>query len=570
MKQQTERSQVLQERMRTKLNFLYGAERVESVLERLNALIDRIDLKSLSTTGSGPILIAYGDHVQKAGEHPFATLLNFISGAYGSPINLSQLISTVHLLPFYPYSSDDGFSVIDYRKVDPALGTWDDVAGFRGQFHLMFDLVLNHISSHSEWFQAFLRDEAPYRDYILTADPALDLSLVTRPRTHPLLTPYETRAGIRHVWTTFSEDQVDLNFANPDVLLEILDTLLFYVQQGAEYIRLDAIAYLWKIPGTNCIHLLQTHTVVQLMRDVLDVVAPYVKLITETNVPHDENISYFGNGYNEAQLIYNFALPPLVLDALYTGNASILSTWASTLQVPSSQTMYFNFTASHDGIGVRPATGLLSTERIETMLQTVQERGGYISYKRNPDGTQSAYEMNITYFDALAVPDENLSASIDRFMVSQAIMLSLAGIPGIYFNSLIGAANWQEGATQTGRSRTINRQKFDFDILASELADRQSRARQVFDRYAKLLSIWQREAALRPEASQRILTLHESVFAVQRTGADQSIFALHNVSNQEVEVILPVSNGYDLISEIVCNRIIKLQPYQVAWVSSNQ
>src|SRR5690606_35016656 len=108
-----------------------------------------------------------------------------------------------------------------------------------------------------------------------------------------------------------SADQVDLNFKNPAVLLATTRALLFYVEHGAKFIRLDAIAYLWKEIGTPCIHLPQTHQVIQLMRAVLDEVAPDVRLITETNVPHPDNISYFGAGTNEAQLVYNFALPPL-------------------------------------------------------------------------------------------------------------------------------------------------------------------------------------------------------------------------------------------------------------------
>ena len=161
------------------------------------------------------------------------------------------MVDDIHLLPFYPYSSDDGFSVIDYKQVNPALGTWDDVARVGQNFHLMFDGVINHISAQSAWFKAFLQDDPKYRDYFIVVEGEPDLSQVVRPRTLPLLTEFTTPSGAKKVWTTFSADQIDLNYANPEVLLDIIDVLLFYVAHGAELIRLDAIAYLWKEIGTT-------------------------------------------------------------------------------------------------------------------------------------------------------------------------------------------------------------------------------------------------------------------------------------------------------------------------------
>ena len=355
------------------------------------------------------ILITYGDQVRESGVAPLRSLSKFLTSLQ------DDLISSIHILPFYPYSSDDGFSVINYRQVDPDLGDWKDIARLGNRYRLMFDAVINHISRESEWFQAYLRGNESYAGYFISIEPGTDLSSVTRPRTVPLLTPVETARGQKHVWTTFSPDQIDLNYANPDVLLEILDLLLFYIGHGAEFIRLDAIAYLWKEIGTSCIHLPQTHHVVKLFRAVLDATAPEVMLITETNVPHDENISYFGdplpNGEktDEAQLVYNFTLPPLTLHTFHTGNAETLTRWASTLELPSSGTTFFNFLASHDGIGVTPVRGWLSDDDLKSMLERVQALGGYVSYKNNPDGTQSPYEMNINYLDALGDPEKPLT-----------------------------------------------------------------------------------------------------------------------------------------------------------------
>ena len=356
-------------------------------------------------------------------------------------------------------------------------------------FHLMFDGVINHISAQSEWFKAFLHDDPKYRDYFIVVDGKPDLSQVVRPRALPLLTEFTTPSGVKKVWTTFSADQIDLNYANPDVLLDIIDVLLFYVAQGAELIRLDAIAYLWKEIGTSCLHLPQTHRVIQLLRAILDEVAPHVALITETNVPHQDNISYFGDGHNEAQLVYNFALPPLTLHTFHTGDASALTQWAASLERPDrwgaatsdlqpssappvrSAPTFFNFLASHDGIGLNPARGILRDDEIAALVDRVVAHGGRVSYKSNPDGSTTPYELNINYFDALSDPNssEPLSLQIDRFVAAHAIMLSLSGVPGLYFHSLFGSRGWPEGVTLTGQNRTVNRQKFDRAEVEREL-----------------------------------------------------------------------------------------------------
>ncbi|MCI0399472.1 MAG: sugar phosphorylase, partial [Chloroflexi bacterium] len=345
-----------QARIRDHLSYLYDAETAGHLWPRLQALLDGFRRRNphrpaSQTAPAGRfderdvILITYGDMVYEAGQPPLRSLAEFLE------TTLPGVVTGVHLLPFFPYSSDDGFSVIDYKAVNPALGSWDDVARIGGNFRLMFDAVVNHVSVQSDWFGRFLAGDPRYQEYFVVPPGDANLSQVFRPRALPLLTPFQTAAGEKLVWTTFSADQVDLNFKNPDVLLEILDVLLFYVEQGAEFIRLDAIAFLWKESGTACLHRPQTHRLVQLFRAVLDEVAPTASLITETNVPHQDNIAYFGDGANEAQMVYNFSLPPLVLHAFHSGQATTLATWARGLDLPSAQASFFNFLASHDGIG---------------------------------------------------------------------------------------------------------------------------------------------------------------------------------------------------------------------------
>ncbi|MBI5962070.1 MAG: sugar phosphorylase [Chloroflexi bacterium] len=570
------------------LTFLYGKEKAPQLYERAQQLVDgyraSITTRDDELTERDSILITYGDQVQAPNEKPLQTLNKFCKQY------LTGVVSGIHILPFYPWTSDDGFSVVDYRKVDSSLGDWDDVSSMQDSFRLMFDGVINHISAQSDWFQGFLKDDPHYRDTFIVIEGSPDLSQVVRPRTLPLLTSFKTPSGEKRVWTTFSADQIDLNFKNPEVLLEIFDVLLMYVEHGATYIRLDAIAYLWKEIGTACIHLPQTHHVIQFLRAALDEVAPHVHLITETNVPHADNLSYFGDGANEAQLVYNFALPPLTLHTFHTGDARVLSNWAKTLTLPSNKTAFFNFLASHDGIGINPARGILSNEEIDSLVNKTLAHGGLVSYKHNADGSQSPYEMNINYFDALSNPflllleppsspaglkvgaeGESLDLQVNRFIAAQAIMLSLLGVPGIYFHSLFGSRGWIEGVQQTGRNRTTNREKCDFEKLQNELADEDSLRSKVFTRYCQLLKVRSNSPAFHPHGKQKILDVHPSVFAVERISPDKKIHVvcLHNVSAQEVTFTTDYESATELFvdQEIQVSKVT-LEPYQVLWMKT--
>jgi sucrose phosphorylase len=553
---------------------IYDEESADAILSRLEALIQsNKDLIHQPVKQQGfvdqrdAVLITYGDMVQAERERPLQTLAQFLHK------HLNGIVRGVHILPFYPYSSDDGFSVIDYWAVDSQLGTWQDIAAVGQGFRLMFDAVINHISAQSEWFQGFLRGEEAFQDYFTIVDPNTDLSQVFRPRALPLLTKAETAIGPKYVWTTFSDDQIDLNFANPEVALKIIELLLFYVSQGAELIRLDAIGFMWKEIGTTCIHLPQTHKLIQLMRSVLNRVAPGVVLITETNVPHKDNISYFGNGRNEAQMVYNFTLPPLTLHSFHTGNAEPLSRWAASLTLPSDQVTFFNFLASHDGIGLTPVRGILDDTAVTRMADRVKQLGGHVSYKNNPDGSQSAYELNINYLDALGDPeqDEPLDLIARRFLAAQAIMLALRGVPGIYFHSLFGSRGWPEGAKQTGRARTINREKLQRERLERELADETSLRHRVFTGYANLLRQRASHPAFHPNGDQEILTLHPALFALRRVAVDGTavLLCLHNVANETVKVTLPSGDFTDLLTGQKYAGETMIRPYQVLWLQSD-
>jgi glucosylglycerate phosphorylase len=559
--------------MQTILNRIYGQPLGDAVFARLSTLLAAFAPEPPSPERdlfdqTDAILISYGDTLSRKGERPLKTLHRFACDHF------KGIFSGIHILPFFPFSSDDGFSIMDFQAVRSDLGSWTDIRAIGGDFKLMVDLVANHVSSRSQWFRSYLADEKGFEHLAIEVDPAADLSRVTRPRDLPLLTAFDKRSGRRvHVWTTFSADQIDLNYSSLDVLENMLRTLLFYVSQGARIIRLDAIAYLWKELGTACIHLPQTHDMVRLFRRVLDRVAPGVVLITETNVPHEENISYFGDGSDEAQMVYNFTLPPLLLYALITGDARDLSAWARTLTLPSPRTTFFNFTASHDGIGVRPLEGILSASRIAWLADRVRQNGGKVSARRNPDGSSGPYELNITYLDALKNPTlADDPFHVPRFLASQAVALALAGVPGIYIHSLLGSRNWTEGVRLTGRARTINRATLSVDTLSAALAERQNIRARIFFPYLRMIRIRRRQPAFHPAAGMQVLHLHDSIFAVKRSCPRQTLFALTNLSAESLTVRLTGkasrSRMRDLLSEDRLETAsIPLAAYQTRWLS---
>lgn len=522
-------------------------------------------------------MITYGDTLLPPADSditPLHVLKEFLR------TRLDEMISCVHILPFFPYSSDDGFAVIDYRKVNPSLGSWDDIVDITDKFEMMADLVINHISSESDWFQQFLAGEKPGCDYFIALDPDTDCQQVIRPRSSPLLTPVETKDGTKHVWTTFSADQVDVNFANPDVLLEFLDIVLGYCQKGIRFIRLDAVGFLWKRLNTPCIHLPETHFVIQLFREILAITYPRTVIITETNVPNLENLSYFGRG-NEAHMIYNFSLPPLLLNALIRGEAKHLKTWMKSMPPAQEGCAYFNFTASHDGIGLRPAEGLVEGDEFGQLVDTMAKFGAKISYRTQSDGSQRPYELNIALFDALkgTIYGEDKWQK-QRFVCSQAIMMALEGVPAFYIHSLLATPNDNEKVAATGHNRSINRHQWDYAELSEKLDDPESDQHWVFNEIRRLIQIRRQQQAFHPNATQYTLDFQSpAVFGLWRQSRNrrQSIFCIYNLSDRPKSIsvsnlnLICTDEWNDLLGNVVIDENttkIKLAPYQIAWITN--
>lgn len=550
------------EKIRERLEYLYP-DRHEAVYRKVMDLIDhwkgRITTRYPWVDREDVVLITYGDAIRRDGEMPLKTLKAFLDR------ELKDAVSTVHLLPMFPYTSDDGFSVSDFREINPEFGSWEDIERLGENYDLMFDAVINHASVSSRYFQEFLKGTEGYRDFFIIADPDRDYSMVTRPRVLPLLTVFETWEGPKHIWTTFSDDQADFNYKDPNVLLEILDILLLYASKGARFIRFDAIGFAWKEDSTTCMHLPQTHELVKLMREVLQACAPGCTIITETNVPHQDNISYFGNGYDEAGLVYQFPLPPLTLHSYVSGSARALASWASSLEATTEATTYFNFLASHDGIGMRPAEGLLSPEQVDVMVDTVLKRGGQVGFRSMADGTQVPYELNISYVDAVAGDEVDPDRLVQKFMSSQCVLASIMGMPAIYYHSILGSRNDQEGYEASGIKRRINREKLDFALLEQELLDRDSLRRKVLDRYKEMLALRKRQEAFAPNSSQEVLFLDERVFSLLRGEEGARVLVLINVSGERV-VLETAYRGRELFGDTMWNGRMEIEPYGYHWI----
>lgn len=553
------------------LSAIYDDPLDESVIDAFISRVKKAKDTNLKTRKQGwderdVVLITYADQFHQQNEKTLKTLNDFYHRW------LANSFSHVHLLPFYPWSSDDGFSVIDYHQVDAVCGDWQDVAQLNKSTSLMFDFVCNHISAKSHWFTEYLAGNPEYQNFFISVEPRTDLSTVTRPRALPLLSPFTLADGSQqHIWTTFSDDQIDLNFANPLVLLAMVDVLLRYLQEGADYIRLDAVGYMWKTIGTSCIHLEKTHQLVKLFRAVVDTVAPGTVLITETNVPHKDNISYLGNGHDEAQMVYQFPLPPLVLHAIHTGSAQVLSQWANSLSdATNGNTTWFNFLASHDGIGLNPLRGILPEEDILQLVNQLQDEGARVNWKNNPDGTRSPYEINVTYMDALNRRDSSDEERLARFILAHAILLAFPGVPAIYVQSILGSRNDEAGVERLGYNRAINRQKYERHEIESQLLDENSLRQQVYKKLSHLINVRKNHPAFHPDSSFITQCINGSLLEIKRTSKEGNhVTALFNLSHHRQQITLPGNNVQDLISGIKINgkQSYEIQPYQVLWLS---
>ena len=565
-------------RLRAHIENVYEKDVVARVVEEVLSEFSETQLTKYENTieawsQEDIYLITYGNSILSGVDKPLNVLYQFLEKY------LKGVISVVHILPFFPYSSDDGFAVIDYKQVNSELGDWQDIERISNQFDLMADLVINHISSESKWFQQFLKNKKPGCDYFITVDKYDDLDKVVRPRSSNLLKSVETSNGKEDVWCTFSHDQIDLDFSNPNVFLEFVNILKTYVQNGVRIIRLDAIAFLWKKIGTNCINLPETHEIVKVLRLIAERYFPGVLFVTETNIPNLENLKYFGNS-NEAHIIYNFSLPPLLLHAMWSGTSEHLVRWSMSLPPAPANCTYLNFTASHDGIGLRPIEGMLSEEMTDSLVEGMCAFGGQVTTRSINNARKRPYELNITWMDAMKGTESGEdNFQLERFLCSQTIMLGLEGIPAFYIHSLLAGENDYEKYAATNHKRAINRRQWELEKINDLLSDYTSKTCKVFHDLKRLITIRSKQDAFHPEATQFTLHLGSSLYGFwrQSINRDQSIFAIHNITDKEQSLPLASINlictdtWVDLIAWDVVDLssdTIVLKPYQSVWITN--
>ena len=506
-------------------------------------------------------LIAYPDHISGSGESSLSALGDFVS------TRLRPRIDGVHILPCFPWSSDDGFSVMDYTEIDGRYGTWSDIEQIGSAGDLMLDAVVNHASVQGEWFHAWQSGDVGFADFFRVEDPDADLAGVVRARQHPLLTRFATSEGDRWVWTTFSEDQADLDYRNPELLLAITNVLLNYARHGASAIRLDAVGFLWKEAGTASIHLDETHKIVQLMRAVLDVTYPDVLLVSETNVPHRENISYLGDGTGrEADMVYQFPLPPLTLHAFGTGDATALKKWLATINGIPSTTTYFNFLASHDGVGLRPLEGLVDRAEVDAIVEACVDNGGLVSSRADSIGIPVPYELNGTWFDLIRGPHTGAIA-MQRHIASHALMFSLRGEPAIYLQALLAEPNAVDLADETSDPRSINRRRFSINDVNEALDDSDTQSAKSLTALLEMLA-WRKESdAFHPIAQQRVLDTPPSVVGIERVAPSGTTARVYiNVADTPVTVHDDLGGDIRGFGVTSSGSGIQLGPYGTAWI----
>ncbi len=565
IREHPDRSARFERRIASQLALLYRPDEVGGLTRELLGLALSRSARPAAAR-SDCMLIVYADTVFAENEAPLVTLGQFLDK------HVDGVFGRLHILPFFPSSSDDGFAVIDYRRVDHRLGGWDDVRRLSGRFDVMFDLVINHCSRESLWFADFIGGREPGQRYFITLPEESDTSTVVRPRTTPLVSAVHTYGGIRHVWNTFSDDQIDLNFTNPAVLREFVDILFFYVARGARLIRLDAIAFLWKRLGTSCMSLPETHAVVKILRLLLDYARTGVRLITETNVPHEENVSYFGDG-DEAHMIYQFSLSPLLLYSYVFGDAGYLTAWAARLAPPPDGCTYVNVFASHDGIGLRPLEGLIPEGEVARLVKRMHERGGFVTLRqasrRESGKALQPYEINIAPFSAFGGRPEDLPA----YLAAHALLLSFQGAPAVYIHSLLATPNDLDLVEETGRTRSINRGRWRLRDLEERLADPASAQARALDYFKRIITLRNAQEAFSPQAAQKVLESPEGAFVMRREGARQRILVVASVVGHTQRLSRAglgiVPGTYDDLLGGASVRIagsLDLSPYQVLWL----
>ena len=572
------------EELRLSLREIYpehSEEEINSVWSQLLQILDPYhvnrDTSELENESiwdsSSVVLITYPDAIYRKDESTLKTLAEFVKNRLGG------LSSVIHVLPFLPSTSDGGFSVSNHEKIEENFGDWNDLKNLAITHKVMADLVLNHVSSSHPWVHQFLKTEEPGSSYIVAPSQIDIWEEVIRPRNSSLFTNVKTDKGFKNVWTTFGPDQIDVDWRNPYIFLEFLKLLVRYINNGSEWIRLDAIAFIWKEPHTTCLHLDPVHLIVKLLNKCLKIIKPSAVLITETNVPEEENLSYLTDG-DEANLAYNFTLPPLLLEAIYTGKTDLLNNWLSNWNELPSCTSLLNFTSSHDGIGLRALEGIMENNRVHNLLVESEKRGGLVSHRRMSNGKDQPYELNISWWSAMSHIGSDITLlQFERFLLSQVFTLSLKGVPAFYLPSILASPNDLDTFRKTGQRRDLNREKFEANKLIDLLKNFDSPASKNISYLSHIVKVRSRLRAFHPEACMKCISTDiDNCIIFQRGSGEDRVYVICNMSEKCLNIkllneldLLELDSTKSLIDNISGSILnvdkFQLNPYQVVWVS---
>ena len=547
------------------INKLYIRE-IIYLINKYNKNRKKEDFKINESTS---LVICYGNSVTDGNKKSLKVFNKFYKK------HLKNNFDSVHFLPFYPSSSDSGFAVKDHYKIEPRLGSWKDVKIIAKNCNVMADLVINHSSARGLWFSNFLKNKSPGKDYFFTVDNNFNSKKVIRPREHRLLKKINLSNKTKYLWRTFSPDQIDLNFKNPKVLIRFIKIIFNLINNGVKIFRLDAIAYLWKESGNTCINHRNTHYIIKLIRLVCNLLKTECIIITETNLPEKENLSYFGNN-DEANWIYNFSLAPILVYSLLFEDSNKITKWSKNFPIAKLNNNYLNFIASHDGIGMRPIEGIINENTRKKFLNRLKKNGGEFSYRKVQGVKKKVYEANITLFNAFRYSDFDKSGlfGFERYMAAHTIMVSFDGVPAIYFNSMFGNSNDNSKYIISGNKRDLNRYRWNKDKIEDHLKDKNSKQNKYYKNMSNILTIRRKQKAFHPDANRKTLKLGSNFFGIKRISTDnkQSIYCITNMTSklQLLKVNKNVFYKRNLFNSKLTKKTGKIQfePFQTVWLTN--
>ncbi len=557
-------------------------EEINFISSQLLQILDNFSEKSAyeeksikeSWNQSHSVLITYADSIYKNGESTLITLRELLSKYFGS------LSKVVHILPFLKSTSDGGFAVSSYESLEEKFGSWDDLRSISKNHVLMADLVLNHVSSSHPWVQQFIKSQEPGILNVFSPEQNLDWSMVVRPRSSSLFSQINTEDGPKQVWTTFGPDQIDLNWHNPKMTIEFLNLIITYLSYGIKWLRLDAVGFIWKESGTTCLHLPKAHSIVKILRILLNELLEDGVLITETNVPQKENLSYL-IPEDEAHMAYNFPLPPILLEAIITSRADILNSWIFDWPKLPDNTTLFNFTASHDGVGLRALEGLMNEQRIKDLLINCEKRGGLVSHRRLSNGYDKPYELNISWWSAMEDSGRDSNRfQFERFILSQLLVMALKGVPAFYLPALLASENDIKSFSMTGQRRDLNREKFKLENLFSIFNNPESYPNKNLKYLRNAMDVRSELNQFHPSSEMECLSKGRSdIVVIKRGKGPESVFAIHNMTENKInyqlndnDLLGKTDNDFNMRDFLESNKYncknINLDPFQVIWLGS--